>query len=464
MEREKLGSRLGFILLSAGCAIGCGNVWKFPTMCGQSGGGIFVLIYIICLIVLGLPIMTMEFAIGRAAQKSPVKMYQQIEKKGQKWHIHGYFSLFGNVAIMAFYTVVTGWMIYYFIRFACGTNLQQLVFIPGKDANADAIQNPFIEMFTNSKINIVFTGITILIAFFILCFKLQGGLERVTKYMMIALLFLLIGLAIYSATLSNAAEGYKFYLVADFSKINGKVIVAAMNQAFFTLSLGMGSMAIFGSYINKERSLLGESVNIIILDTFVAITAGLIIFPSCFTYNGGQVDGGPGLLFNTMATVFNNFENSTLGRVFGSFFFLFMVFAAMSTVLAVCENIVAMLRDLTDLSRPIACLICGVVVFALAFVTILGNTVWTNINPLHTGSIFDMWDFFVSNNILPLGSLCYVMFCCNKFGWGWDNFVAEANTGIGLKVKSWMKPFCRFVIPAIIIFIYIWGISTFSWK
>ena len=453
-NREKLGSRLGFILLSAGCAIGCGNVWKFPTMCGQNGGAGFVLIYLLCLVILGLPVMTMEFAIGRASQKSPIKMYQQLEKPKSKWHLHGYVSLFGNIALMAFYTVVTGWMINYFVRFATGNNLGELVLTE--------TQNPFGFMASDLKTNLIFTAVAIFTGFFVLCFKLQGGLERVTKVMMIALLLLLIGLAVYSFTLPGAGDGLKFYLLPDFSKIDGSVIVGAMNQAFFTLSIGMGSMAIFGSYIDKTHSLMGESLTIIGLDTFVAITAGLIIFPACFTYNGGQVDGGPGLLFNTMSTVFNKFEDPTVGRVVGALFFLFMVFAAMSTVFAVCENIVAMLRDLTGWKRPIACLVCGLIVSACALLSILGNTVWTNVNPLGTGSIFDMWDFLVSNNILPLGSLVIALFCCNKrFGWGWENFVAEANAGKGLKVRTWMRPVFRFVVPVLICFIYIYGILSF---
>lgn len=453
-NREKLGSRLGFILLSAGCAIGCGNVWKFPTMCGQNGGAGFVLIYLLCLVILGLPVMTMEFAIGRASQKSPIKMYQQLEKPKSKWHLHGYVSLFGNIALMAFYTVVTGWMINYFVRFATGNNLGELVLTE--------TQNPFGFMASDLKTNLIFTAVAIFTGFFVLCFKLQGGLERVTKVMMIALLLLLIGLAVYSFTLPGAGDGLKFYLLPDFSKIDGSVIVGAMNQAFFTLSIGMGSMAIFGSYIDKTHSLMGESLTIIGLDTFVAITAGLIIFPACFTYNGGQVDGGPGLLFNTMSTVFNKFEDPTVGRIVGALFFLFMVFAAMSTVFAVCENIVAMLRDLTGWKRPIACLVCGLIVSACALLSILGNTVWINVNPLGTGSIFDMWDFLVSNNILPLGSLVIALFCCNKrFGWGWENFVAEANAGKGLKVRSWMRPVFRFVVPVLICFIYIYGILSF---
>ena len=340
MEREKLGSRLGFILLSAGCAIGCGNVWKFPWMTGQNGGGGFVLIYIIFLLLLGLPVMTMEFAMGRAAQASPVRMYHKLEKPGTKWHIHGYISLIANVCLMAFYTVVTGWMIYYFFKFLIGQNRGL----------------SFAGMITDPKVNVIFLAIAVLIGFGTLCFKLQGGLERVTKYMMIIMLLLMVALAVYASTLSGAKEGYKFYLVPDFSRIDAGVVVSAMNQAFFTLSIGIGSMAIFGSYIGKERSLLGESVNVIVLDTFVAIVSGLIIFPACYTY-GEEVTAGPPLLFDTMATVFN--EMGPQGRWWGTAFFLFMVFAALSTVLAVFENILACVRELTGWSRPKGCLICG---------------------------------------------------------------------------------------------------------
>ena len=444
MEREKLGSRLGVILLSAGCAIGCGNVWKFPWMTGQNGGGGFVLIYILFLLVLGLPVMTMEFAMGRAAQASPVRMYHKLEKPGTKWHIHGYVSFFANICLMAFYTVVTGWMIYYFFKFLIGQN-QNL---------------GFEAMITDPKINVIFLAIAVFIGFGTLCFKLQGGLERVTKYMMIVMLFLMAVLAVHSATLSGAAEGYKFYLVPDFAKITPTVVVSAMNQAFFTLSIGIGSMAIFGSYIGKERSLLGESVNVIVLDTFVAIVAGLIMFPACYTY-GLEVNAGPSLLFDTMASVFNHMAG---GRWWGSLFFLFMVFAALSTVLAVCENILAMVREMTGWKRPLGCLVCGAGVFILAITTALGNSVF-HFQPFAEGTAWlDLWDFLVSNNILPLGSLVFALYCCNKFGWGWDNFVAEANAGKGLKVKAWMKPIFRYLVPVAIIFIYIYGMVTFGWK
>ena len=444
-ERERLSSRLGFILLSAGCAIGCGNVWKFPWMAGQYGGGGFVLIYALCLLVLGLPVMVMEFSLGRASQASPVKMYQKLQKPGQKWHAHGYLALLGNICLMSFYTVVTGWMFYYFFKF-----------VMGQSAGLG-----FVSMITNPTVNMISMAIVVVLGFFILSFNLQGGLERVTKYMMVALLVLMIVLAINSCSLSGAAEGLKFYLLPDLSKINANVVVGAMNQAFFTLSLGIGSMAIFGSYIGKERSLLGESVNIILLDTFVAITAGLIIFPACTTYNL-EVGAGPGLLFDTMATVFNNMNG---GRLWGSVFFLFMVFAAMSTILAVFENILACVRELTGWSRPKGSVICGIGIFLTSITTALGFSVLSGFEPFAPGSSFlDFWDFIVSNNLLPLGSLIIALFCCNKrFGWGWENFKAEANTGKGLKVQDWMKPVFQFVVPVGILVVYIMGLVTFAW-
>ena len=444
MKRERLGSRLGFIMLSAGCAIGCGNVWKFPWMTGQYGGGGFVLVYILCLLVLGLPVMTMEFTVGRAAQKSPLKMFQALEKPGQHWGFMGWIALIANFSLMAFYTVVTGWIINYFCKFLVGQNAD-LGFVP---------------MITNPGLNVTFLAVTVVVAFVILSFNLQGGLERVTKYMMVALLVLMIILAVHSMTLPGMKEGLAFYLVPDFSKINGSVVVGAMNQAFFTLSLGIGSMAIFGSYLDKERSLLGESVNVIVLDTAVALLAGFIMFPACFSY-GIEVDAGPSLLFNTMATVFNNMAG---GRFWGTLFFLFMVFAAMSTVLAVCENILAMMRDQFGWSRPVGSIICGVIVFVLGMTTALGYSVFS-FQPFAEGSAWlDFWDFIVSTNALPIGSLIFALFCCNKFGWGWDDFVLEANAGKGLKVRAWMKPIFRWFVPAVILFIYIYGMINFQWK
>ena len=442
--REKLSSRLGFILLSAGCAIGCGNVWKFPWMTGQYGGGGFVLVYILCLLLLGLPSMTMEFALGRASQASPVKMYQKLEKPGQKWHIHGGFALLGNIALMAFYTVVTGWMMYYFV-----------MFLIGKSADLT-----FVSMITNAGVNVSYLAVAVILGFGVLTFDLQGGLERVTKYIMVALFALMVVLAVHSATLSGASEGLNFYLVPDFSKINGNVVVGAMNQAFFTLSIGIGSMAIFGSYIGKERSLMGESVNIILLDTFVAIMAGFIMFPACFTY-GVEVNAGPSLLFDTMATVFNNMAG---GRIWGTLFFLFMVFAAFSTELAVFENILACVRELTGWSRPKGCGACGVGIFAVALTTALGYSKFS-FQPFAEGTAWlDFWDFIVSTNLLPLGALVFSLFCCYKIGWGWDNFIAEANAGKGLKVQPWMKPIFKFVVPAVVAFLYIYGLCTFGWK
>lgn len=431
-------------MLSAGCAIGCGNVWKFPWMCGRNGGGSFMLLYILCLLVLGLPVMVMEFAVGRAAQASPITMYQRLEKPGHRWGVFGVFSLLGNVALMAFYTVVTGWILYYFVKFLTG---QQADF-------------GFAQMIVDPGVNVTYLGVTVLLAFLILSFNLQGGLERVTKVMMTALLVLMLVLAGHSLTFSGAAEGLRFYLVPDFSAIDGSVVVAAMNQAFFSLSVGMGGMAIFGSYIGKERSLMGESIHIIFLDTFVAVLAGIIIFPACYTY-GLEVTAGPSLLFDTMASVFNHIPG---GRWWGALFFLFMVFAALSTVLGVCENILAMIRELTGWSRPKGCVVCGVGIFALALTTALGYSV-LHFQPFAPGTAWlDFWDFIVSNNVLPLGSLVLALFCCNRFGWGWDNFITEANTGKGPQVRPWMKLIFRYFVPAAILFIYLYGMITFRWR
>ena len=451
-NREKFSSRLGFILISAGCAIGLGNVYRFPITTGAYGGAFFVLIYIAFLVLLGIPVMTAELAVGRASQRSIASSYDVLEKKGQKWHLAKYLGIAGNYLLMMFYTTISGWMLIYFIKYADGSILAY--------KSAEELGAVFGTMISNPVLMVCATFAVILVCFSICSFGLQKGVERITKWMMVALLLLMVGLAIYSCTLSNAAEGLKFYLVPDFSKITGPVVVGAMNQAFFTLSVGMGSMAIFGSYIGKEQSLLGESANVIVLDTFVAIVAGLIMFPACYTY-GLEVNAGPSLLFDTMATVFNHMAG---GRWWGSLFFLFMVFAAMSTVLAVCENILAMVREMTGWKRPLGCLVCGAGVFVLALTTALGYSVF-KFQPFADGSAWlDFWDFLVSNNILPLGSLVFALYCCNKFGWGWDNFLAEANAGKGWKVKAWMKPIFRYLVPAAIIFIYIYGMVTFGWK
>ena len=443
-QRERLGSRFGFIMLSAGCAIGCGNVWKFPWMTGQYGGGSFVLVYMICLILMGLPAMTMEFAMGRASQASPIRMYQKLEKPGQLWHIHGFFCLLGNVALMAFYTVVTGWMIYYFVMFAIGRSSEL----------------SFESMIADPALNMGFLFIAVSVGYLILSFGLQNGLERVTKYMMSVLLLLMLVLAVHSILMPGAKEGLSFYLIPRFSRINGKVIVGAMNQAFFTLSIGIGAMAIFGSYIGKERSLMGESITIILLDSFVAITSGVIMFPACFTY-GIDVDSGPSLLFNTMATVFNHMEG---GRIWGSLFFLFMVFAAFSTELAVFENILAMVRELTGWRRTKGCFFCGLGTLLLAQTTALGYSVYL-FQPFAEGSSwFDFWDFIVSTNLLPLGAFVMSVFCCNDSGWGWDAFTKEANTGAGLKVQEWMKPVFRYLVPVCVMGLYLYGLATFQWE
>lgn len=445
MARERLSSRLGFILLSAGCAIGCGNVWKFPWMVGQNGGGAFVLVYLAFLVVLGLPALTMEFALGRASQASPVRMYQELEKPGSKWHIHGYVCLLGNIFLMAFYTVVTGWLIYYFVSF-----------VAGKSGELS-----FGKMISSPRINVMYLFIAVAVCFLILTRNLQSGLERITKYMMVLLLVLMTVLAVRSISLPGGAKGLSFYLVPGFKKLTVPVVVGAMNQAFFTLSLGIGSMSIFGSYIGKDRSLMGESVKVIILDTFVAVTAGLIIFPACASF-GIAVDAGPSLLFNTMTTVFNNMGG---GRVWGSLFFLFMVFAAFSTELAVCENILACVREMTGWSRKKGCVICGAGIFLIALTTALGYSV-LHFHPFDEGSAWlDFWDFIVSNNLLPLGALIFAVFSCSsKFGLGWEKLVQEANEGEGLKVKNWMKPVFAYFVPLCIIAIYIIGLATFKWK
>ena len=438
MERERLGSRLGFILLSAGCAIGCGNVWKFPWMCGQYGGGGFVLIYVLCLLLLGLPVMTMEFAVGRAAQASPIHMYQKLERKGQKWHIHGYVAFFGNIALMAFYTVVTGWIVYYFVKF-----------LTGQTENLG-----FVAMITNPGVNVTYLAVTVIVAFTILCFNLQGGLERISKYMMTLLLVLMVVLAVHSATLSGAAEGLKFYLVPDFSKITGTVIVGAMNQAFFTLSLGIAAMEIFGSYMSDEHTLPGEAVRICALDTFVALMAGTIIFPACFTF-GVTPDNGPSLIFQTLPPVFINMAG---GRFWGALFFLFMIFASFSTVLAVFENILAICMDTFGISRRKAVLINGILIAVLSLPCVFGYNIWSDFHPILGKDVLDSEDFLVSNLLLPIGSLVYLLFCVTKWGWGFDKYIAEVNKGTGVKLSPKLKPYFQWVLPVLIVIILLQGL------
>lgn len=451
MGRDKLGSRLGFILLSAGCAIGIGNVWKFPYVVGQNGGGLFVLIYLFFLVILGIPVLTMEFSIGRAAQKSPAKMYEQLEPKGSKWHLHGKVSLIGCYLLMMFYTTVAGWMLKFFVSTASGE-------IVGMDTAA--VENHFnVDVLGDPVSLIVYMGIVVAIGVAVCLIGVQNGLEKVTKIMMLALLAIMVVLAINSFTMPGGAEGLSFYLLPDFSAIEKvgitNILVNAMNQAFFTLSIGMGSMAIFGSYIGKDRSLLGESVNVALLDTFVAVASGLIIFPACSAY-GVDVTSGPKLLFITLPNIFNNIP---LGRLWGSLFFVFMSFAALSTVLAVFECIIANTMDLWGLSRKKACIINGILLFLLSVPCCLGFNILSGFQPLGAGStILDLEDTAVSNFILPLGSLVFILFCVTKKGWGWDNFVNEANTGKGLKIKRFMKGYMTYVLPVLVMFVFIMGI------
>jgi len=450
MQRERLGSRLGFLLLSAGCAIGIGNVWKFPYMVGQYGGGAFVLIYIFFLIALGVPVMTMEFAIGRASQKSPVKLYQELEPKGSKWHIHGYVSLLGNYLLLMFYTSVAGWLLQYFVDTAAGKF---------SGLNTDAIKTAYESMLEKPEILLIYVGVSILLAVVVCSAGIKNGLERITKWMMLALLAIMLVLAVNSITLKGSGEGLRFYLLPNIARMKevgiGNIIVGAMNQAFFTLSIGMGSMAIFGSYIGKERALFGEAVHVAVLDTFVAFASGLIIFPACMAY-GVQVDSGKSLIFITLPNIFNNLPG---GRVWGSLFFVFMSFAALSTVLAVFENLVSCTIDLFGWGRKKACLLNGIALFLLSIPCVLGFNLWKSFEPMGSGSnVMDLEDFIVSNLILPLGSLIFVVFCTTRYGWGWKNFVAEANEGKGIKVANWMRGYMTFVLPVILIAIFLMGI------
>lgn len=450
MKREHLGSRLGFILISAGCAIGIGNVWKFPYIAGQYGGGIFVLIYLFFLAVIGIPVMTMEFSMGRASRKSPAKLYQQLEPKNSKWHLHGYFATAGNYLLMMFYTTVAGWMLNYFVSTAAGKF---------EGASSSQIADLFSGMLADPVQMVVYMAIVVAAGFIVCSFSLQKGLERITKFMMLALLVIMMVLAANSLFMDGGREGLAFYLLPNLERMKkigvGNVVVGAMNQAFFTLSLGIGAMAIFGSYIGRERSLLGESVNIAVLDTFVAVSSGLIIFPACFAYNV-EVDSGPSLIFITLPNIFNHMP---FGRIWGSLFFLFMTFAALSTVFAVFENIISCSMDFWSCSRKKACIINGILMFVLSLPCSLGFNVLSGIQPLGSGtSIMDLEDFLVSNLLLPGGSLIFILFCVSRYGWGWDNFVQEANAGKGLKIKKWMRGYMTYVLPVIVAVILILGL------
>ena len=455
MEREKLKSRLGFILISAGCAIGIGNVWKFAYMAGQGGGGFFVLLYLLFLVMLGIPIMSMEFAVGRASQKSPAQAYKALEKAGQKWHIHGYIALIGNYLLMMFYTTVAGWMLSYFYLTSTGKFV---------GLNTDGVANVFSEMLQKPVTMTICMLIIVVVGFFICSIGLQNGLEKVTKVMMVALLAIMVILAINSFFMKGAKEGLSFYLIPSIERAKaagiGNTAVGAMNQAFFTLSIGIGAMAIFGSYIGKDRSLLGESVTIAALDTFVAITSGLIIFPACFTFGVDQTQG-PSLVFITLPNIFNNIP---FGRVWGSLFFVFMTFAAFSTVLAVFENIVSCGMELTGFNRKKSSIVNMILVALLSMPCVLGFNLWSfDWLGVFGGSFLDFEDFLVSNIWLPLGSLIYLLFCTSKFGWGWKNYKEEANTGKGIKIHNWMRVYLTYILPLIVLFIFAFGIYDKFW-
>ena len=450
MGRERFSSRLGFILISAGCAIGLGNVWRFPYIVGQYGGAAFVLIYAAFLVLLGLPIIVMEYSVGRASQKSAALSFDVLEPKGTKWHFEKWFAMAGNYVLMMFYTTVAVWLLLYVFKMAKGDFV-------GLDA--DGVAGEFGSVLANPGLMTVFMLLCVVFCFSICAMGLQNGVEKITKMMMVCLLFLMVVLAINSVRMEGGRPGLEFYLKPDFGKIQevgvGKVVFAALGQSFFTLSIGIGARAIFGSYIGQERSLLGESVTVAALDTFVAIVSGLIIFPACFTFGVDQTQG-PSLIFITLPNIFNNIP---MGRLWGSLFFIFMTFAAFSTVLAVFENIISCVMELTGWNRKKSSIINMIAMIVLSLPCVLGYNVWNWKGfEIFGGSILDLEDFLVSNILLPLGSLVYLLFCTRKNGWGWDNYVSEANTGKGLKVKKWMKGYLTYVLPLIIIFIFIFGI------
>lgn len=451
MKRESFKSRLGFILISAGCAIGIGNVWKFPYVTGQNGGGIFVLFYLFFLAVVGVPILTMEFAVGRASKESVICCYQKLEKPGSKWHLHGYVALFGNYMLMMFYTTVAGWMLSYFYRFLKGE-------FSGLDSAG--VTEKFSNML-GSPGSMTFWMIVIVIVASLICsFGLQAGVEKISKPMMLGLLILIVVLAVNSIMLEGGAEGLKFYLIPDWKKVEEvglfNVMIAALNQSFFTLSLGIGAMEIFGSYMSKEHTLLGESLRIAVLDTAVAIISGLIIFPACFAY-GIDPKAGPELIFITLPNVFSAMPG---GNFWGSLFFLFMTFAAFSTIIAVFENIIACCMDKWKISRRKASLINGIIILIGSLPCVLGFNVWSDFQPRGAGStVLDLEDFIVSNLLLPIGSLIFLLFCVTRWGWGFKQYLEEANTGRGIKVPEISRIYVTYIIPLIIIVILVAGLK-----
>ena len=448
-NRERFSSRLGFILISAGCAVGLGNVWRFPYITGQYGGAAFVLVYLIFLVLLGLPIMVMEFAVGRASQKSAARSFHVLEPAGTKWHLQGYACMAGNYLLMMFYTTVGGWMAAYIFKTLTGEF---------KGLDSDGVAAVFNDMLARPGYMTFWMVLVVLLSFFICSLGLQKGVERITKAMMSCLFLILLILCIRSVTLPGASEGLRFYLIPDFTRFTengvGNTIFAAMGQAFFTLSLGIGAMAIFGSYIGKDHTLTGETISICLLDTLVAFLAGLIIFPSCFAF-GVDPGQGPGLVFITLPNIFNQMVG---GRIFGVLFFVFMTFAAQSTIIAVFENIISFSMDLFGTSRKKTVLINGIAIILLSLPCVFGFNIWSDFQPLGAGStIQDLEDFIVSNNLLPLGSMVYLLFCTSRYGWGWKNFLAEADTGKGIKFPAWARVYVSYILPLIVLFIFIMG-------
>ncbi len=449
MGRENFKSRLGFLLVSAGCAIGIGNVWKFPYVTGQNGGGLFVLFYLLFLLIMGAPVLTMELAVGRASRKSAVQGYKALEKKGSFWHLHGWVCQLGNLMLMMYYTTVSGWMLNYAVKFASGA-------FSGMDNSS--VGGVFSAMLASPSQMLLFMALTVVFGIGVCILGLESGIEKITKCMMLGLLFLIVVLAIKSLTLHNALEGVKFYLLPSLERAQkaglGHVITAAMNQSFFTLSIGISSMEIFGSYMSKDHSLAGESLRICALDTFVAIVSGLIIFPACFSY-GIETNAGPSLIFVTLPQVFINMAG---GRIWGTLFFIFMTFASFSTVIAVFENLIAACIDNFGWNRRKAALINFAVILITSIPCALGYSLLTGVTPIGTKDILDSEDFIVSNLLLPIGSLVFLLFCVTKWGWGFENYRKEANTGDGIKVPEWLKYYFRFVLPVLILVILIQGL------
>lgn len=450
MKRESFKSRIGFLLVSAGCAIGIGNVWRFPYVTGENGGGLFVLLYLLFLIIMGLPVLTMELAVGRASRKSAVLGYKELEKKGSKWHIHGWIAIHGCYVLMMYYTTVSGWMVSYFFKFLKGDFT--------KGMSTEDTKAAFGNLLSDPKQMTFWMVLTVVLGFFVCSRGLQNGLEKISKFMMSALLILIVVLAIHSITLSGAAEGVRFYLVPNMKSVSNvglkNIITAAMNQAFFTLSLGVAAMEIFGSYMSKDFTLAGEGIKICGLDTFVAIMSGLIIFPACFSY-GVEVDAGPSLIFVTLPNVFVNMAG---GRVWGCLFFLFMTFASFSTVIAVFENIMSFCMDMFGWSRNKAAAVNGIIILVASMPCVLGYNIWKNLHLIGGRDVLDSEDFIVSNLLLPIGSLVYLMFCVTKWGWGFDKYIDEANTGKGIKICKKLKLYFQFILPILIIFILIQGL------